>query len=236
MNGLEIVQRIYTRMRRPSQQALPHQTVLDTVREVIARRRMDLAISNQNALTATSQWFTPSSPDFALSDLGLDVMMPIRLERRVIDSEYETGRDVPVVNYEVLNTHPGGDAVSFYGDPLRIVFREPMEYLYEQQFRLIYEGDGGLTTALTGVVGMPGAFRSLIVLEAAWELLGLVEDMSPEWLAFLEAARRYWPAEIADQRNQFDRYVRMFKGRARVPKRTYLDNRSCQVRTKYFKG
>jgi hypothetical protein len=60
--------------------------------------------------------------------------------------------------------------------------------------------------------------------------------MSPEWLAFLEQARRYWPAEIADQRNQFDRYVRMFKGRARVPKRTYLDNRSCQVRTKYFKG
>ncbi len=54
MNGLDIVRRVFERLRKPSDTALPYQTALNTVREVIAMKKLDLAMSDQNSLAATS--------------------------------------------------------------------------------------------------------------------------------------------------------------------------------------
>ena len=101
----------------PSQAALPYTSVLDIVAGVVARKKLDLALSPQNSTAVTSDWFTPSSTDFALEDEGFDSMLlPVRVERRAIGSELEMGENVPTVNYEVLNTSNVG-AISFYGIP-----------------------------------------------------------------------------------------------------------------------
>lgn len=234
--GLDIVRRVYTRLRKPSQQALPYQTVLQTVSEVIARKKLDLALSSQNSLATTSEWFTPTAADFSLEELGLQdgVLLPIRVETRGMDSDIETGPPVPIVNYEVLNTSDVG-AISFYGDPLRMVFRDTLEYISEQQYRLVYESDFGDDVSLESVVGLPAYFAGMVSLEACWELIDLVEDSSPEWAEFYKMVGKKWEAQIADKRDGWNQYVKMFKGRAQVPKRTFFDNRRTSVKTRYFR-
>ncbi len=237
MNGIDIARRVYTRLRKPSQQALPWKTVMQTVGEVIARKKLDLALSQQNSLATTSAWFTPASVDFDLEELGLEggVLLPIRVETRGVGSELESGDDVPIVNYEVLNTSNVG-AISFYGDPLRIAFRDGLDYISEQEYRLVYESDFSDEVGLDMVVGLPAFFASMVVLEAAYELLEVVEDTSPEWEAFFEMADKRWPVQIADKREGWDKYVRMFKGRAQVPKRTFFDNRRSRIEPRQFRG
>jgi hypothetical protein len=235
--GQDIVRRVYERLRKPSQQSLPWQTVLSTVAEVIARKKLDLALSTQNSSAVTSAWFTPNSADFSLETMGLaGILLPIRVERRGIGSEYETGEEVPVVNYEVLNTSNVG-AISFYGDPLRMVFRDQLDYVTQQEYRVVYESDiaSGPVT-LQSVVGLPDFFAGMVVLESVWELIDLVEDTSDEWLGFYKMISPKLEKQILDKREGWDRYVRLFKGKATVPKRTFFDNRRCAVRTRYFKG
>jgi hypothetical protein len=223
--GQDIVRRVYERLRKPSQQALPYQTVLSTIGEIVARKKLDLALSSQNSTATTSQWFTPTTADFVLQSVGLDgILLPVRVERRSADSDYETGEEVPIVNYEVLNTSLG--AISFYGDPLRMVFRDELDYITEQQYRVIYESDvdvNGVT--LNSIIGLPDFFAGMVVVEAVWELIDLVEDTSDEWLAFYKMVGPKLESQILDKRNGWDRYVRMFKGKSAVPKRTFWDNR-----------
>lgn len=236
--GLDIVRRVYTRLRKPSQQALPYQTVLQTVGEIIARKKLDLALSTQNSLATTSDWFTPTSADFPLEEEGFDgILLPIRMERRSIDSDLETGVPVPIVNYEVLDTSTAG-AVSFYGDPIRLVFRDTLDYISEQQYRIVYESDISDeegNPALDSVIGLPAYFAGMVVLEACWELIDIVEDDTSEWMNFYKMVSNKWEAEITDRRDGWLRYVRMFKGRAQVPKRTFWGNRNEAARTRYFK-
>jgi hypothetical protein len=224
MDGLDIVRRVYQRLRGPSQQALPYPRLLEIVRDVIARKKLDLALAQQNALGVTSEWFTPSATDFELDELGIDVLLPIRLETRAVGSEREIGDDVPLVNYEVLNTNTRG-AASFYGDPLRLVFVDTTDYVTQQEYRIIYEEDFLDELGLTSIVGLPTFFKALVVLEAAYEALEIVEDDSPEWDAFSQRMERKWELQLVDKRQGWDDYVTQFKGRAQVPKRTFWDNR-----------
>jgi hypothetical protein len=234
--GLDIVRRVYQRLRKPSQGALPHKQVLAAVQETIARKKLDLALSSQNSLGVMSDWFTPTSPDFDISDVGISgVMLPIRVETRAADSTWETGEDVPIVNYEALNTSEVG-AVSFYGDPLRLAFRDTTDYITLQQYRLVYEPDFYGTTSLGGNIGLPGYFAGMVAAEAAWKLLLEVEDTSPEWMAFASMQEKRLLAEITDYRDVWDTYVKQFKGRAQVPKRTFWQNRRATVKTRYFRG
>lgn len=237
MNGLSIVRRVYVRLRRPSQTALPYKDVLATVRDVIARKKLDLALSTQNSLAKTSPWFTPASTDFAFNDLGLagGVLLPIRVEVRGIDSDLEIGEDVDIVNYEVLDSNRRG-AISFYGDPMRIAFSDTLDYIGERQFRIIYESDFEGDTELVSVLGLPDYFVSMVVIEACWELLEQVMDDSAEWEKFMMMANQRWPVEIADKRMGWETYVRMFKGRAAVPKRTFWDNNLYTPTRRRFRG
>lgn len=206
--------------------------------EVISRKKLDLALSEQNSLATTSEWFTPSSADFPLEQLGLQggVLLPIRVETRAVGSTYETGDNVPIVNYETLNTSNVG-AISFYGDPMRLVFRDTLDYIGNQEYRIIYESDfDEQEFALESIAGLPAYFASLVEIEAAWELLDQVADESPEWQKFYDIASAKWPALIADRRASFDKYVRMFKGRAQVPKRSFFQNQRERIQTRYFRG
>ncbi len=234
MNGVDIVQRVYERLRRPSDAVLPYQTVLNVVGETIASKKLDLALGDQNSLATTSEWFTPSYQDFELHDLGLDdVMLPIRLEKRAADSEFETGDQVPIVNYEVLETSING-AVSFYGSPLRIAFRDPTVHIIEQQYRLIYEADFSDTVALDFRVQLPNYFAAMIGAEAAYLLIDLIEDTSDEWMLFVKAMTPKLEAEIARQNVQWSKFANRFKGKAVIPKRTFLMNRMGRPRTRFF--
>lgn len=236
MNGLDITRRILDRLRAPSDTALPYSTVLETAGEVIAMKRLDLALSEQNSVAETSDWFTPSSGDFLLSDHGLDdVLMPIRLERRSVDSEQNYGANVPLVNYQVLETSING-AASFYGYPMRLVFRDNDEYLSEQQYRLVYETDFTQGQTLAGTIELPTYFKGMIAVECCAILGGLVQDDTPEWASFLKVQMPMWFGEIARWDEKWKEYVRKFKGKAQVPKVTFLQRRLGIPRTRYFKG
>lgn len=236
MNGLDITQRILARLRGPSDAALPYQDVLETAGEVIAMKRLDLALSEQNSVAETSDWFTPSSGDFLLSDHGLDdVLMPIRLERRSVDSEQSIGVPVPLVNYQVLETSING-AASFYGYPMRLVFRDNDEYLSEQQYRLVYETDFTQALALSTTIQLPTFFKGMVAVECCAMLGTLVQDDTPEWKEFLKVQTPIWFGEIARWDEKWKNFVYKFKGKAQVPKVTFLQRRSLIPRTKYFKG
>jgi len=225
MNGADLARSTYRRLRRPSQQALPYKILLEVVAEVVARRKLDLALSTQNSLASRSDWFTPTSTDFALDDLGLEggVFLPIRMERRGIGSDTETGDEVPIVNFDVLNTSIVG-AVSFYGDPLRVSFRDVEDTVTNTEYRLVYESDFGDNVTLSSVVGLPDFFASMVSLEAAYELLEIVESSDAEWMNFLKMVQGKWEMQLVDKRSQWDKYVRMFKGKCAVPKRTFFQN------------
>lgn len=236
MNGLDITRRVLERLRRPSETALPFKTILRTVGEVVSIKKLDLALSEQNSLAVTSDWFTPSSNDFEINEIGADnILLPVRMERRSIGSEYETGDEQPIVNFEVLNTSQVG-AVSFYGSPLRIAFRDSIDYISEQEYRLIYETDFGDTTSLSGTIDLPSYFAAMIGAESAFQLVDLVEDESPEWQNFMKSVEPKWVAEITRWNDKWRDYVRKFKGKAEIPIRTFLQNRRCNVRTRYFRG
>jgi hypothetical protein len=236
MDGLDIVRRVLTRLRRPSDRVLPYQVILDTVAEVIASKRLDLVLSDQNNVAVTSEWFTPSYQDFELSDMGIDnVMLPIRLERRSQDSEFETGEQVPIVSYEVLETSLNG-AVAFYGSPLRISFRDTTEYVIEQQYRLIYEEDFTNNVALNQRVELPEYFAAMIGVEAAYLLIDLIEDTSPEFTAFMKSVTPKMEAEIVKWNFQWTKFANRFPGKAVVPKRTFLQSHAPRPRTRYFRG
>jgi hypothetical protein len=237
MNGLDIVQRVYRKLRRPSQQSLPYQSVVDKVREVISRKKLDLALSEQNNLARRSEWFVPSGSDFSLEELGLEggVLLPIRVEVKGIDSEFETGDNVPVVDFGVLDTSIVG-AVSFYGDPIRMSFRDQSEYVTSRQYRIVYESDFEDEVGLESIVGLPAFFGDMVVVEAAWDLLDEVEDNTTEWQAYAKSMNEKWKLQMIDKRAGWDRYVRMFKGRAQVPKRTFWQNQRGRYRTRYFRG
>lgn len=232
---LGVVRRVYERLRKPSQQALPYQTVMNTVMEVVARKKLDLALSTQNSLATTSDWFTPSSNDFTLEEEGFSgIILPIRVERRSSDSVYATGENVPIVNYEVLDTSLVG-GISFYGSPLRMAFRDTIDYVGQQQYRIVYESDFIADTTLNCVVGLPQFFASMIVLESSWKLITMVEDSSPEFQAFIQLVSGRWESELMDERESWKHFVRLFKGRAQTPIRRFRDNQMGGHRIRYFK-
>lgn len=225
MNGLDIVRRVYVRLRRPAQSALPYTAVLDTVSEVIAQKRIDLALSGQNSTSVTSEWFTPPSSDFVLGDIGLTaVMIPTHLEHRGIGDDTEVGEDVPAVHYDVLDTSRI-HAVSFYGSPLRISFSDNLDYVTQQEYRLTYESDFEGDVNLGADVRLPAYFMGMVSLEAAYRLLDQINDPSPKFAAFFALADKRWVAQIADNRRNWKMFVKKFKGRARVPKRMFFYNR-----------
>lgn len=234
LNGLDIVRGLYRRLKRPSQTALPWPDALAIVSEVVSRLKCDLAMSPQNLTAQTSDWFIPSSADFPIADLGLSVLLPTRLERRGIDSLYETGSNVPVVDYEVLDTSNVG-GVSFYGDPLRIVFRDPLDTVTNTQYRLVYESDTVGVQNLGSVVGLPQFFRSYATLLSAYEAMEIVVDDSEKWMLFVKTFRPSWEMQIAAQEFKWSHFIREFRGgRSQIPKRTFLQNRRGRIRTRWM--
>jgi hypothetical protein len=236
LTGLDIVRGVYRRLRKPSQAALPWQDVINIVRGVVARMLLDLALSPQNSTATTSDWFTPSATDFPMSDLGFaSMLLPIRVERRELGSDFETGLETPMVNYEVLDTSTVG-AISFYGNPIRMVFRDNLDTVTNTEYRIVYEDDFLNTLNLNSVVGLPAYFESKAILEAAYEACEVVDDDSAAWMKFVEMYRPGWEMQIGANDKQWDKYVRMFKGKAQVPKRTFWDNKRNFRRAKLFRG
>lgn len=234
-NWLDLTRKVYTRLRRPSQDALPWETVIEKLADVISRLKLDLVLSPQNAQAKVSRWFTPRTTDIALSELGFNVMMPIRMETRSIDSELEFGSPVPIVSMTVLDTSIVG-AVAFYDEPMRLAFRDELDYVTAQEYRLTYESDFDDNVALDQIVGLPAFFEQLVVVLTCFELLTLVDDNAPEWTGFVNMVGGLWPAEISTKMEQWGRYVSMFKGRAQVPKRTLFQNMRRPVKSNFFRG
>lgn len=236
MDGLKLTQAVFRGLRRPAETALPYRDILASVRSVVARKKFDLALSPHNSTGMTTEWFTPSSGDFPLEDLGFEggVLLPIRIETRGLDSDWETGEEVPIVNHDVLNTSVVG-AASFYGSPMRLAFRDPVEYLIEREFRLVYEPDFTDTTELGSAITLPDYVEKMIEVEAKYDLVDQVEDNSPEWMNFMKSVVPKWEKQIADWRTVWDRYVGQARGKHTTPKRTFWQNRGVRTRTKYFK-
>lgn len=225
LNGLDIVRGVYRRLRRPAQSDLAWQDVIQIVGEIVSRMKVDLMLNPQNQTAEVSDWFTPSSKDFSLDDVGIHAcLLPVRVERKAIDSEFEAGFDVPCVNFEVLDTSIVG-AVSFYGTPLRMAFRDPLEVLSQTQYRVVYETDTVNNIALSTVTGLPQCFKAKAQLMAAYEAMELIEDETPGWLNFVKMFRPSWEKQMVNDDMQWRRYVRIFRGKSQVPKTRFFDNR-----------
>ena len=234
LNGLEIVHAVYRRLRRPSQTDLVWQDAIAIVGEVVSRMKVDLMLNPQNQTAVISDWFTVSETDLPLDAIGIhSCLLPVRVEKKAIDSEFETGFDVPCVNFEVLDTSIVG-AVSFYGTPLRIAFRDALEVVSQSLYRIVYETDTVNDIALNTVTGLPQCFKSKATLMAAYEAMEIIENDTPSWLNFVKLYRPSWEAQMINNDVQWRRYVRIFRGKSQVPKRRFFDNRGSVGRVKFF--
>lgn len=223
-SGLTVVQRVLERLRKPSDRALPYQTVLRTVAEKMSQYKLDLSLSDQNGLLQQTRWFTPSKATYALDD----AVFPVKVEMRAVGSDGNTeGRDVPIVNYTYLNNSPG--AVSFYGTPTTIFFNDSIETISNYQYRVSYEGDFADDITLDTDITIPDFFVPMLVLESAYDLLDLVEDSSPEWMQFSDAVQKKWWIGILDHRERWQKYVKTFKGKSQILKKTFWNN-NCRRR------
>jgi hypothetical protein len=235
LNGLDIVRGVYRRLRFPSQAQLDYQNVLEIVGEVVSRMKLDLMMSPQGQTEETSDWFVPPSTDFKLDDLGIhNVLIPTRVEKKGLDSDFEMGDDVPCVNYDVLDTSIVG-AVAFYGTPLRIAFRDPTEYINQMQYRIVYETDTVDEMKLDSIIGLPVFFKSKAILDAAYEACELIDDTSNSWIAFVKMYRPSWEMQMAANARTWTRYVRRFRGKSQIPKTRFFDNKRVIPRTKFFR-
>jgi hypothetical protein len=199
-------------------------TILHKAESVIKKRKLDLALSEQNSEGKVSTWFTPTSADFALSSYAQNILFPIRIEWRGSDDISETGTEIPLVNYQVLNESYG--AASFYGSPLRMVFRDPLETVQMRQFRIAYETDFTDSVDTNQTVHLPEYFTDFVANETTILLLPLVEDNSPEWEIFYKRQMPVLENDYLDWAAKWKDFVRSFKGRSNVPKRTFLDRRN----------
>jgi hypothetical protein len=222
MNGLEIVQAVYKRLRMPADTALPYQTVLDIASGVIRKKKLDLSLSEQNAEARTSQWFRPHSTDFELSTATAelaDVLFPIRVERRPIYGTYETGEEVPIVNYQVLQNHH--DTVAFYGTPIRMAFHNTFDYTAETEYRVVYEEDFSRSLGLDNKLQLPAFFSEMVIDETVYKLLPLVEDNTDEWTLFFNRMMPVVMETIKDWRFSWERFIRNTHGNRKVFKKTF---------------
>lgn len=225
MNGLKIVQLVFENLRKPSETALRYQTILNKTSGVVKKKKLDLALSEQNTLAETSAWFTPSASDFVISDQISNVLLPIRVEWRGLDSDLETGAEVPIVNYQILNDSYG--AVSFYGNPLRMIFRDELDTVTDRQFRMVYESDFSDTIGLANQIKLPDYFTEYVAALVTAVTLPLVEDNSPEYKEFVKLMLPILQQEIIEWEKSWREFVRKFRGKSRVPKRTFLDRNRC---------
>jgi hypothetical protein len=142
--------------------------------------------------------------------------------------------NVPTVNYEVLDTSTVG-GVSFYGDPMRLVFRDPLDIVTSTEYRLVYESDSVGVANLNSVVGLPQFFRSYAILLSSYEAMEIVVDDSEKWIKFVEMFRPSFELQIAAQEQKWHRYCREFRGgKSQIPKRTFLQNRRGRIRTRWM--
>jgi hypothetical protein len=222
--GLKIIQLCYENLRKPSETAMHYRTILNKISSVIKKRKLDLALSEQNSLGKVSEWFTPSEADFVLSSYASNILFPIRVEWRGADDTSETGTEIPLVNYQALNESYG--AASFYGSPLRMVFRDALETVQDRQFRIAYETDFTDTVDTNQTVNLPEYFTDFVATEASILLLPIVEDNSAEWDMFYKRQMPVLQNDYLDWAAKWKKFAQQFKGRSNVPKRTFLDRRN----------
>jgi len=231
VNGIDIVRGVYRRLRRPAQSDLAWQDVLAIVGEVVARMKYDLMMSPQGDTAKISDWFVPSSTDFALGDVGIqNCLLPTRVEKKGLDSEFETGADVPCVAVDVLDTSNVG-AVAFYGSPLRMAFCDPFDYVTQMQYRVVFQTDTVDGISLSTVTGLPNFFQAKAILDAAYQAMEICEDQSAEWLSFVKMYRPDWGGEMKQKNQDWIRYVRKFRGKSQIPKTRFWDNRGVRAKT-----
>lgn len=222
-DGLDIVRKIYISLRRPSDEALPYRIVLDKLSSVIGKYKLDLTLSEQNQLAKTSGWFSVNQTDFVIGTKCPDILMPIRVERRGIDADSETGDDVPIVNFQVLDTSIVG-AVSFYGSPMRMAFRENYDAVTGRQYRIVYETDFIDTVDLDVAIDLPEYFSDLLAGETALLLMPLIEDDTPQFDLFYKRQAPILSAEVLQWQNRWDVYRKKFKGKSKIPKVLFGNN------------
>jgi hypothetical protein len=229
-DGVTIIRLIYKNLRNPSDTALPYQTAVEKLASVVRMKKLDLTLGEQNNVMKISEWFRPTSNDFALSEFGLSkVMLPIAVSRRVCGTavDYNTvGADVPVVNYQVLSESHDG-AVSFYGSPLRMIFRHGYYNIGDgYEYRIAYETDFTDEIELDGKINLPDYFVDMLAAEASYLLAPLVEDNSEEWRIFLNMQMPILQNQIMDWRMRWEKLVKKTAGKADVQKRTIFDRRN----------
>lgn len=225
-DGATITRLIYKNLRNPSDTALPYQTVIEKLASVVRMKKLDLTLGEQNNVMKISDWFRPPSNDFALSEIGLSrVLLTVNVLRRECGAVYQTGGDVPIVNYQVLNESHGG-AISFYGSPLRMVFnRNDYEIQQSFEYRIAYETDFTDAVELDGKINLPDYFVDMLAAEASYLLAPLVEDNSEEWRGFLNLQMPILQNQIIDWRMRWEKLVKKTNGKADVQKRTIFDGR-----------
>ena len=227
-NGLDITRIVYVNLRNPADAQMPFRTVLGKISEVVKKKKIDLALTEQNASTQKTNWFTPTTSDFPITGIAPNMFLPNRVEFRgfdTVDAENSDYQSVPIVNYNVLSNNTDLTA-AFYGNPMRMAFNRLNDNLKEMHFRIIYEADFTDNTELDTIITLPSFFDDMVAAESAMNLLLLVADDSAEYQSFVNRYSAVLAANIADWNTRWDKYVKKMRGRSPVIKRTFFSRTS----------
>ncbi len=220
MDALSVTQKIYRRLRRPSDAALPYPDILDAVSEVIAKKKVDLNIySNDDSGNTTTGWITANGREVSLSNAN--ILIPLKVERENCDvcrCGYQT--DVPIVDYDVLDRALG--AVAFYGSPLKMALNS--YGCYGHRYRITYQSDFTDQAEIDGSLDLPSYFAGMVADEATYQLIDQVDDQTEAWMNFVKVQNLKLPVLIAEWEEKWLKFCRHRRGKTTI-KTTFWDNR-----------
>jgi hypothetical protein len=235
---LDIINSTYRKLRRPSELALPYQDAIDTINEIITKRKLDLTLTNQNTETKISDWIQPQN--YSEISLPYDLLLPLRVER-IDDSiycgyQFGQGIEVPIVNYEVLDN--AYSAVAFYGTPFKMAINRYLWGYWSTPgcyyaLRIKYQPDFSSDAGIDDSADLPSFFTGFVSDEAVFTLIDRVDDNSPEWLAYVAAQNKKLPVLLADWEQRWQDFIKLRRGKKAI-KTTMLDNQRNYGNNRFY--
>lgn len=193
--GSDIISGALRLIGRPSQSDLPYQDVLDTARDVIRGRLIDLKLTNRNHTILKSNYYTPTAQEdvsASLFGIGASVtrFVPVKMEWRPKDAEENTKpRTVTLVSYEQLTdyyrkTRSDSEVFASYYNGDQFAFADTVQMLATREFRVVYEDmeDVDMDALADTVTDIPDIFVPLVQHEVAIQCLALVKNETETWM------------------------------------------------------
>jgi hypothetical protein len=236
--GSDIVSGAMRLIGRPAQADLPYQDVLDTARDAIRGRLVDLKLTNRNHTLLFSNYYTPTAQNDVAADLfGLSTdvtrFVPVKMEWRPKDSDSDTKpRTVTLVSYEQLSHYfrqarTEDEVFAAYYNGNQFAFADTTAVLANREYRIVYEDmeDVDMDALADTVSNIPDIFIPLVQHETALACLDLVRNETDSWEMRRERLFKSLSAKYAHWEDRFKTWSMSLMGNKKVRKLGYRPRR-----------